>query len=315
MSKISHFSRLLALAVLCLAAVCPALADGHEKITHSVFIAGPNFTGIMGEDGKPVWTAPHKGARDGYVLDNGHILIAWAKAVIEFGKDKKPVWTYELDPSNGEIATAQRLPNGNTLIAELGKNPRLIEVAKDGAIKAEVKLQPETDNVHMQTRMARKLANGNYLVPHLLGFAVKEYDPAGKVVNEFPTDTEHFGGRDAKNWPFTAIRTPASKDHPEGTTVVGCTYGNRVVEFDHDGKIVWELTNDDVNGIIKDACGVQRLPNGNTVVACYGKKKGVKLFEVNKDKKIVWQYDGPNRVHHFQVLTTNGKPIDGEPMK
>lgn len=284
-------------------------------ITHSVLIAGPNFTGILGEDGKPTWAAPQKKARDGFILDNGHVLITWAKEVKEFDTERNVIWSYKLDPSNGEIATAQRLPDGNTLIAELGKNPRLVEVAKDGAIKAEVKLQPETDNVHMQTRMARKLNNGNYLVPHLLAFAVKEYDPAGKVVAEFKTDTEHFGGRDAKHWPFTAIRTPGSKEHPEGTTVVGCTYGNRVVEFDHKGKVIWQLTNEDVNGIIKDACGVQRLPNGNTVIACYGKKDGVKLFEVNQDKKIVWQYDGPYRVHHFQVLTTNGEPIDGEPMK
>jgi len=306
----SWMKRLTAFVVLCLVAVLPASADGHEKVQHSVFIAGPQFTGIIGEDGKPTWEAPHKGARDGYLLDNGNILIAYAKDVFEYDKDKKVVWSYKLDKSNGEIGTAQRLANGDTLIAELGKNPRLIEVAKDGTIKAEVKLQPETDNVHMQTRMARKLANGNYIVPHLLGFAVKEYDPAGKVVQEFPTDTEHFGGRKAKNWPFTAVRTK------EGTTVVGCTYGNRVVEFDKDGKIIWELTNDDVGGIIKDACGVQRLPNGNTVVTSYGQRAAgkVKIFEVTKDKKVVWQIT-TFPAHHFQVLTTNGKPIDGNTMK
>lgn len=302
------FQRLLALAVACLIA-CPTLADDHQTITHSIFIAGPQFTGILGEDGKPAWTAPHKKARDGYVLDNGNVLIAYAKEVFEYDKDKNVVWHYKLDKSNGEISTAKRLDNGDTLIAELGKNPRLIEVGKDGKINAEVKLQPETDNVHMQTRMARKLDNGNYLVPHLFAFAVKEYAPDGKVVNEFPTDTEHFGGRPAKNWPFTGIRTP------EGTTVVGCTYGNRVVEFDKDGKIIWELTNEDVGGIIEDACGVQRLPSGNTVIACYGAKKGVKLFEVNKDKKVVWKYEGPNRVHHFQILTINGKPIKDTSMK
>ena len=303
-------TRLAAFAVLCLAMALPASADGHEKIQHSVFIAGPQFTGIIGEDGKPTWTAPHKGARDGFVLDNGNVLIAYAKDVFEYDKDKKVVWSYKLDPSNGEISTAQRLENGNTLITELGKNPRLLEVAKDGSIKVEVKLQPETNNVHMQTRMARKLKNGNYIVPHLFAFAVKEYAPDGKVVQEFPTDTEHFGGRDTKHWPFTAIRTP------EGTTVAGLTYGNRVVEFDKDGKIIWELTNDDVGGIIKDACGVQRLPNGNTVITSYGQraKDKVKLFEVTKDKKVVWQTT-TYPAHHFQILTTNGKPIKGNTMK
>lgn len=314
MYSCSPLIRLLAFAVACLLVICPALAD-ESKITHSVFIAGPNFTGILDEAGEVLWQVPQNGARDGYVLDNGHVLIAWANQVVQFDTDRKPIWSYKIDASNKEISTAVRLDNGNTMITELGGNPRLLEVAKDGTIKVEVKLQPETENAHMQTRMARKLANGNYLVPHLLAFAIKEYQPDGKVVSTIATDTEHFGGRDAKHWPFTAIRTPGTKEHPEGTTVVGCTYGNRVVEFDKDGKVVWELTNEDVGGIIKDACGVQRLANGNTVVACYGKKDGVKLFEVNKDKQIVWQYEGPYRVHHFQVLTTNGEKLDGKPMK
>lgn len=303
----SHHASLIA-TCLCLLLSFSAFADKPQEITHSIFVAGPNFTGIIDAKGDAIWSAKNK-ARDGFVLDNGHILITWAKEVVEFDKDRKPVWTYKLNPSNGEIATAQRLPDGNTLIAELGKNPRLIEVAKDGTIKIEVKLQPESNKVHLQTRMARKLPNGNYLVPHLLAFAVKEYDPQGKVVATFKTDTEHFGGRDTKNWPFTAIRTK------EGTTVVGCTLGNRVVEFDADGNVIWEVTNQDVGGIINDACGVQRLPNGNTVIASYRTKKGVKLFEVNKEKEIVWQYDGPKRVHHFQVLTTNGEKLDGKPMK
>ena len=38
---------------------------------------------------------------------------------------------------------------------------------------AEIPLQPETDNSHMQSRMGKKLASGNYLVPHRTNF-VKE---------------------------------------------------------------------------------------------------------------------------------------------
>jgi len=38
-------------------------------------------------------------------------------------------------------------------------------------------------------------------------------------------------------------------------------------------------------------------------------------FEVTRDKQIVWRYTGPHRVHELQILTTNGKPIDGEPLK
>ena len=192
MSPPLQWPRFLAFVLICLFVIPPVQAKAQESCSHSVFIAGPNFTGIMGEDGKAVWTAPQNHARDGFVLNNGHVLIAWSKQVVEFDKDRKPVWTYKLDPSNGEIGTVQRLPDGNTLITELGKNPRLIEVSPKGEIKVQVKLQPETNNQHMQTRMARKLPNGNYLVPHLLAFAIKEYQPDGKVVKTLATDTEHF---------------------------------------------------------------------------------------------------------------------------
>ena len=297
-------------AALSLVHASPALAQGDRPITHAFFVAGPSFTGIIDEQGQTQWAAPRtNGARDGFVLDNGHIIITYGNEVLEFDNDKEVVWRYQLHASNGEISTAQRLPNGNTLISELGPNARLIEVTPEGEIAVELATQPDTDNVHMQTRMARQLPNGNYIAPHLLGFDINEYDAEGNIVASFHTDTEHFGGRDAKNWPFTAIRTP------QGTTVVGCTYGNRVVEFDADGEVIWQVTNEDVGGIIKDACGVHRLPNGNTVIACYGAQNGVKLFEVNAEKEIVWQYDGPHRVHHFQVLSTNGEPLPGEPMK
>jgi len=288
---------------------CLAPAQAEENIRHSFFVAGPNFTGIVGEDGEPTWDAGRRGARDGFVLPSGNILIAWANEVKEFTRDKQVVFHYRKDEKNKEIATAQRLPGGNTLITELGKSPRLMEVRPDGAIALEVPLQPETDNAHMQTRMARKLAGGNYLVPHLLAFAVKQYTPEGKVVQTFHTDRLGQGDRKVHNWPFTAIRLSS------GNTLIGCTHGNRVIEVDAEGKLAWLLTNEDVGGIIKDACGVQRLANGNTVVASYAAKEGVKLFEVTREKKVVWTYDGPNRVHHFQILTTNSRPEPHPPLK
>ena len=36
----------------------------------------------------------------------------------------------------------------------------------------------------------------------------------------------------------------------------------------------------------------------------------VKLTEVTRDKKVVWKYNGGQHgFHHFQILTTNGKPL------
>jgi len=288
-----------------------AAADGAEPVRHSFFLAGPTFTGLIDEEGRESWNAGRPAARDGFVLANGNVLIAWTNEVVEMQPDHEVVFRYAKSAENQEIGTVQRLPDGRTLITELGKQPRLLEVAADGKIVVDVPLQPETDNAHMQTRMARKLANGNYLVPHLLAFKLKEYTPVGKIVNEYPTDLDHLGGRKAENWPFTAIRLA------NGNTLVNLTHGNKTVEFDPQGKVVWQVSNDDFpeEKPFVDPCGAHRLPNGSTVIASYGSRGSIKAFEVTRDKQIVWRYTGPHRVHELQILTTNGKPIDGEPLK
>jgi hypothetical protein len=284
-------------------------ADPKPSIRHSFFIAGPDFTGIIGEQGEEIWNSGKPGARDGYVLPNGNVLICWGDEVKEYDGNKEVIFTYAKSSPENELGTAVRLENGNTLITESGKEPKLIEVDQQGNKKVIVPLIPETDNTHMQTRMARKLPNGNYLVPHLLAFSVKEYTPAGEVVNVFTSDLPELGGRAAENWPFTAIRLK------NNNTLVTLTHGNKVVEFDAAGKMVWKISNDDFSvKPFSDPCGAQRLANGNTVIASYGASEGIKLFEVDPNKKMVWSYSG-YRIHEFQILTTNGKKLSGLPLK
>jgi hypothetical protein len=308
-NEITPMTRHIFVVLLAGALTGSAVAD--EPIRHSFFIAGPTFTGIIDEDGQAVFNAGRPAARDGYVLSSGNVLVAWTNEVLEMTRDKDIVFRYSKSAENQEIGTVQRLENGRTLITELGKQPRLLEVAKDGAIEIDVPLQPETDNAHMQTRMARKLASGNYLVPHLLAFKVKEYTAAGQVVKEFHTDQDELGGRQAENWPFTAIRLPG------GRTLVNLTHGNKTVELDAAGKVVWMVSNDDFpdDKPFADPCGAQRLPNGNTVIASYGSKGPIKIFEVTPGKQIVWRYTGPHRAHELQILTTNGQPVEGLPLK
>lgn len=301
--------RILSLTLLIVGSLT-SLLHAVDPITHSLFIAGPNFTGIMNEAGQVAWDAGEKGARDGYILPNGHALIAWSKEVRELTRDHQVVFRYPLSKDNSELGTVQRLDNGNTLITELGKRPRLLEVTPQGGIAVEVVLQPETDNAHMQTRMARKLPNGNYLVPHLLAFSVKEYRPDGTIAAEIKTDLESLGGRAAENWPFTAIRLD------NGHTLTTLTHGNKVVEWNEKGELFWSVTNDDLPGRpLVDPCGAQRLPNGNTMIASYGATQGVKILEVTPDKKVAWNYDGPYRAHELQVLTTGGQALEGKPLK
>ncbi|MGC6466858.1 MAG: hypothetical protein ACON5N_14845 [Akkermansiaceae bacterium] len=279
---------------------------GEQKsasgIKHSFLIAG-SPTVLVGEDGQIEWQAKGK-ARDGYVLENGNILLSIGNVAKEVTKDNKVIWSYKLAPENKELGTVVRLKNGNSLVVERGVKPRLLEITKDGKIAVEVPLKPETNNAHMQTRMARKLPSGNYLVPHLLAFKVKEYKPDGTVVNEIKTDLPELGGREARNWPFTAIRLD------NGNTLVNLTNGNKTVEFDAEGKVAWKATNDDVGGRFADPCGGQRLANGNTIICSYGQGNGkmAKIFEITPDRKVVWEFYHPKaRAHGIHIVTTNGK--------
>lgn len=283
-------------------------------VAHSVLIAGRHVpTQILGEDGGLLWSHPAPSS-DAVVLENGNVLMALyphgdypGGGVLEVTRDGEVAFDWKA--TQNEVSTAQVTPDGRILVNESGPNPRLIELDRDGTVVHTVPLACQLQNFHMQTRMVRKLPNGNYLAPHLLDFAVKEYDPTGKVLKTLATDQR---GRDLRDWPFTAIRLEG------GGTLIGCTNGNRVIEVDSEGLTTWELTNADLERpLIDDACGVQRLPNGNTVVTSYHAAPGaVHLFEVTRDKHVVWEWSPDCAgVHHFQVLTTNGRPVAGPPLR
>ena len=289
----------------------PTWIFAEEKITHS-FLATGSETRIVDGEGKTVWSYP-AATRDGFVLPSGNVLLAVSKnkdypggAVIEITRDNKIV--FECKGTQSEVNTAQLLANGNIMLTEAGAKPRVLEVDRSGKIVVEVALQCQNTNHHMESRMARKLANGNYLVPQLLDKVVREYTPKGDIVWEAKTPTEP-----KDSWPFTAIRLP------DGNTLINCTHGNMVIEVDKDAKIVWQLTNADLpSPLLKDPCGAQRLPNGNIVITSYGAgDQTVKLLEVTRDKKIVWTFEQQKKggIHELQILDTNGKPLEGEPMK
>lgn len=280
--------------------------ESGEGIRHSLLITGSTGTWLYDEASNLVWETPGA-SHDGYVLDNGNVLVSVDNVAREFKQGtQEVVWSYTLDPVNVELGTVVRLDGGNTMVVERGIRPRILELTPEGKVAVEVPLQPETDNNHMQTRMARKLPNGNYLVPHLFAYQVKEYTPEGKVVRSIPTDLPEFGGRKEDSWPFTAILLPNGNVH------VNLTHGNRVAEFAPDNSVVWSLDNTQVDGRLSDPCGAQRLPNGNAVICSYGQRDAEKprIFEVTRDKKVVWEFYHPSaHAHEVHIITTNGEKV------
>lgn len=301
------------------AAVSLADVSAADPITHR-FLACGSQTYIMEEDGSKSWTYP-SGTRDGYVTSDDAVVLTLNRsnqypggAVVMVSGDgaEKLIWK----GTQSEINSAQPLADGGFVLTEAGENPRLIELDQDGKVRREFALSCQKENHHMQTRMARKLEDGTYLAPHLLNFAVHHYAAdgslKGKLDTTLPGDEEHK----IHTWPFTAIR------HQNEQTLVCCTHGNRVMNFNGSGEVIWMLTNEDLPGEwLQDPCGAQVLPNGNYVITSYaaGRKdpNAPKMIEVTPEKEVVWTYrDGQGHgVHHFQILSTNGKRLTGPILK
>lgn len=261
---------------------------------------------IVNAEGKVEWEyAPAPSCNDLWVLPNGNLLFVTGHGVKEVTREKKVVFEYQ---SKSEIYACQRLANGNTFIGECSTG-RLLEVAPDGKIAKEVKLLPEgKDGGHAYMRNARRLENGNYLVAYYGSAVVKEHDPEGKVVLEIP----------AAGGPHSCIRLP------NGNTLVACgdmQGGPRVFEADKTGKaVVWEVkANELPNAGLKFMTGLQRLPNGNTVMTNWlghGKfGQAPHIIEVTADKQVVWTFSDfktMKTVSSIQLLDVPGDATKGE---
>ena len=314
-----HLIAVLMLSMACSAILYCGTTFAADEVTHS-FLACGQSTYIVDGTGKKVWTYPQS-TRDGYVLPNGNLVLTLSKskeypggAVIEVTRTGEETLIWK--GTQAEVNSAQPTSTGTFVLTEAGPKPRLLEVDATGKIAVEFPLNCQSQNHHMETRMARKLADGSYLAPHLLDFAVFHYSPEGKVLGKLDTTVPGDTAHAIHTWPFTAIR------HGEGNTLVCCTNGNRVIDFDANGKIVWELTNEDLPGPwLQDPCGGQVLPNGNIVITSYagGRKdrQAPKLVEVNRAMEVIWTYSNGEQVgiHHFQILDTNGQELPGSPLK
>jgi hypothetical protein len=253
---------------------------------------------ICNEQGQVVWdySVPHP--QDVWMLPNGNILTTYYQGVREVTRDKQIVWEYKTQAPN-EIPNCQPLPDGNVLIGIVGEC-RLIEVNREGEIVREVQLETSVKEPHAQFRMCRKTPEGTYLVPFTAEGAVREYDTNGKVIRTFPPRPS----------PVCAVRLE------DGHTLI--TAAGLVTEYDRNLNVVWELGPNDIPDInIGVLAGIQRLPNGDTVVCNWntqdgGGRDGAHIFEVTPDKRVVWQVMGTTlgQVAQCQLLNADLSPRD-----
>ena len=307
MKKICFVLSLLLLAGAAAAQDAATITGKGHPFACGDYSGGKAF--IVAADGKVEWEYSDPavikgGPNDLWVLPGGNLLITTGHGVREVTRDKKVVFDYQ---SKSEIYACQRLANGNTFIGECTAG-RLIEVDPQGKIVKELNILPEGKKAaHAYIRNARKLENGNYLVTHYGEQAVKEYDPQGKIVREIA----------APGGPHSVARLK------NGNTLIACgdmTKAAQVIEVDPAGKVVWAVKDGDLPGIaMKFMAGLQRLPNGNTLMCNWlghGQfGKGPQLIEVTPDKKVVWTFANEKvmkTISSVQLLDVEGDAIKGE---
>ena len=244
---------------------------------------GKNIVAICDSKGQPIWEYKtkgghgHSGHHDIHLLANGNILFHdnWTH-ILEITLDKKIVWEYDSAKQNAkegaEVHAFARLANGNTMIAE-SRVGRIIHVDKEGRL---VKEFPLKDGAKY-TRWVRMNDKGGYVVP-TQSWGVTEYDRDGKITFDHEIGGRIYGARRLKN----------------GNIFMCAGSGKRILEMTDDKRIVWE-----VKGKVPDTdiqfglvtC-IQESDAGNYIIGnCHAGDKNPQIFEITKDKKLVWQFD------------------------
>jgi hypothetical protein len=214
---------------------------------------------------KPRWTL--EGLTfplDVQLLPGDRVLAAEhnANRVTERNRKGEVLWQKDIDSP----LVAQRLPNGNTFIAT---RTTILEVTKDGK-EVYSRTRPGGDLI----MRAQKLRNGDVALVTQLGVTrFVRLDADGKEIKSFGVDVRTSGGR--------------IDVQPNGHVLIPENGNNRVVEYDSQGKIVWEAN-------VEQPIQAQRLANGHTLVTSMRPEVGA--VELDRSGKMVWQYRTDTRV-------------------
>lgn len=280
--------RLIPSAALTVAVLLALGAASHgeqvgprRRVLAADYSPGKKRIAILDADGKIQWQHPINNIHDAHVLPNGNVLFQadWTK-IVEADKEGKVVWQYDARTNGNEnraveVHAFQRLEDGTTMIAESGPG-RIIEVDRHGRITKQIKLMVSKPDAHRDTRNARKLPNGNYLVAHEGDAAVREYDATGNVVWEYPVGSAVYSSVRLGN----------------GNTLIGTGNGHSVIEVSPEKKIVWQVGENDVPGLkLAWVTQVARLANGNTIIVnCHAGPDQPQIVEITPDRKVVWSF-------------------------
>jgi hypothetical protein len=310
---------------------------GHTLVTWQAegwFGNDNGYAAVVAPNGSMVWQwqEPNSRVFDGEHLANGNIMLSVAEVVpaadcpeeysggdncihnrvieVEY-ESREVVWEYDwydAFPNHHEVHDADRLPSGETVVADMG-NHRAFTVARNGTITWEWRAEdhisegtdfweehvpedqrdrvrregPDSDWTHLND--VDHLENGNFLLSIRNYDVVLEVNRSGDIAAVYGTPGDHDVMHEQHN-------PNLLEEH--GTMLVADSENDRVVEIDAETEeTVWEydsLPPDSPHEPVKlqwprDA---DRLPNGNTLIT---DSRRFRVIEVGPNGSVVWQFD------------------------
>jgi len=192
---------------------------------------------------------------DAQLIGKDRVLIAeyLSRRVTERDFSGNILWERQVDLPTG----CQRLPNGHTFIAS---HRQLLEVDRDGK-EVFTYFQPGSS-----ITAARKIRNGQVVMVSSGGIC-QWLDPTGKQLKQFTVGLVYTIGGNIDVLPGGRVLVPEYRR-------------NKVVEYDSDGKTVWQAD-------VQTPTSAVRLPNGHTLVATTLRQR---IVELDRDGQEVWQF-------------------------
>ncbi len=300
--------------LLLLACLAPPVVAQHELI-----LQGNSQLVRLDRDGTIAWQMTWGGIHDLHLLPNGNVMVPRGAAeVVEIDPaTKEVVWSYNSANENGnagkpvEVHAFQPLGDGRLMIAESGP-ARIIEIDRAGKLLHEVKLKVQRPSTHSDTRLARKLSSGNYLVAHENDGVVREYDSSGKVIWEFEVPLFGQSPKSGHGPEAFGNRVFAAERLTNGNTLVATGNGHSVLEVTPDKQIVWKIEQKDLPKIqLAWVTTIEVLPNGNYLFGnCHAGPGQPLVIELDpQTKHVVWTLD---RFAEFGNSVSNSRRVPEE---
>ena len=279
----------------------PVKKNHGQEIKHILYLVDngkSNLLFLNQKDPTKSWTVPiPSGSRDLQLVANNKVLVSHGNGAAEYdratGAKGWSINTYSV------VSTAQRLPNGNTLLgwskpATEGEPAKVVfsEVNSAGNEVSTLMINNITT-----LRLARRLSNGHTLftgdINNNLTFYVFEVNAAGAIVRQ----QSLYGGRGYVAHRINNGHTLATMG-PIGALWEPGRDNNKVLQLNPSGNIVryWGGMEDHPDARLKKFSGFSIVPeNGNIVVANWlgdgNVGTGPHAVEFDFKNRLVWSWE------------------------